>query len=257
MQNDQSNRSIWSWVISLLLAATLLWMLFTGKGPTESCCTTATPVAEVIPVEPALAVTEAFSFSANADGFNSNGDSSEVRWIYNTSSLTTILGGDLIVEGDDSNVILSGNVASEEIKAQTGLDVQEFFGPDVTIDNQLVHVIEEVINLEQPPAIQPELAKLYFDTASSVLPANNADIIAPIVFWLNNHPEAMAIISGYHDITGDPARNELLSKKRAQSAFSALLVAGVEESRIQIRKPTSTEGDGDLAGARRVEVTIE
>lgn len=46
--NNQSSYSRWTWIVALLLALALLWMLFTGHGPSNTCC--------VAPVEAASAM---------------------------------------------------------------------------------------------------------------------------------------------------------------------------------------------------------
>jgi outer membrane protein OmpA-like peptidoglycan-associated protein len=64
------------------------------------------------------------------------------------------------------------------------------------------------------------------------------------------------VLSGYHDATGDPAKNAELAKRRALAVRDALLAAGVDASVIELRKPEETTGSGHAAEARRVEVEI-
>jgi hypothetical protein len=45
MHNDQSSYSLWSWIVALILAIILLWMLLTGHGPNTSCCSASTEPA--------------------------------------------------------------------------------------------------------------------------------------------------------------------------------------------------------------------
>ncbi|HNZ55774.1 MAG TPA: OmpA family protein, partial [Methylophilaceae bacterium] len=88
----------------------------------------------------------------------------------------------------------------------------------------------------------PPAAKLYFDTGKTNL-ANDADqTLAPIVEWLKANTDAKAIISGYHDPRGNQAVNAELAKNRAKAVRDALKVAGIDEARIELRKPVSTEG---------------
>ena len=65
-----------------------------------------------------------------------------------------------------------------------------------------------------------------------------------------------AVISGYHDATGDPAKNAELAKQRAFAARDALKAAGVAEDRIDLKKPEQINA-GRAAEARRVEVKLE
>ena len=66
-----------------------------------------------------------------------------------------------------------------------------------------------------------------------------------------------AVISGYHDTTGDPAKNEELSKQRAFAVRDALAALGIGEDKMELRKPADTTASGSNAEARRVEVTLE
>jgi outer membrane protein OmpA-like peptidoglycan-associated protein len=111
---------------------------------------------------------------------------------------------------------------------------------------------EPIAAIEPPPA-----AKLYFDTGVSRLPFDGQSLLAPVITWLSDHPDATAVISGYHDPTGKQARNASLSKQRAESTFAAIVAAGIDASRLEMVKPISTDGGEDLAEARRVEVLIQ
>ena len=64
------------------------------------------------------------------------------------------------------------------------------------------------------------------------------------------------VLSGFHDATGNPAKNAELAKQRALSVRSALVKAGVAESAVELKKPEMAVGSGNDAEARRVEVTI-
>ncbi|MFP8779195.1 OmpA family protein [Hydrogenophaga sp. RWCD_12] len=64
------------------------------------------------------------------------------------------------------------------------------------------------------------------------------------------------VISGFHDSTGDPAKNAELAKLRAFAVRDALKGAGVAESGIELKKPETATGTGNNAEARRVEVVI-
>lgn len=65
------------------------------------------------------------------------------------------------------------------------------------------------------------------------------------------------VISGFHDTTGDPAKNAELAKQRAFAVRDALKGAGVDEASLELKKPEETAGGaGSNAEARRVEVMI-
>ncbi len=249
-------------MVTIALALVLLWMCLTDSEPRDECCTEATSTTDVMPMEATPAVTEAFSFSATESDFVSSGDAGSINWVGESiDALKAILTGGITAEGDESIIVLSGTVNSDEIKQQKGLDAQAFFGPDATIDNQItVRTATPAQESVQDSAILIEpipVAKLYFDTGVHRLPADSADTLSTIITWLNDNPGAIAVVSGYHDATGDFTSNQALAKKRAKAAYNALLSAGITEDRIEMRKPESTEGHGDLSEARRVEVTVE
>lgn len=64
------------------------------------------------------------------------------------------------------------------------------------------------------------------------------------------------VISGFHDTTGDPAKNAELAKQRAFAVRDALKGAGVDEASLELKKPEETVATGSNAEARRVEVMI-
>ena len=255
MHNNQSSYSRWSWIVALILALILLLMLLTGRGPSSACCAApeaAAPVAETMPVTPAPS--EAFGFTATANDFTSNGDSTNVGWFGQSEALKALLaGGDgLQAQGDDKNVVLRGTVDSEAIKEQKGADAQAFFGSAVTVDNQLLVKAAEPAAIMPPPA-----AKLYFDTGKTELQSDADANLAPIIEWLKANPASKAVVSGFHDPRGNQAANETLSYNRAKAVHAALITAGIDVMRIELRKPESVDGGSDLAEARRVEVSVE
>ena len=107
------------------------------------------------------------------------------------------------------------------------------------------------------PAVAPiPAANLYFDVDKFEAPSDTDTKLLPIVEYLKANPSAVAVISGYHDPTGDAAHNEELARKRATAVKDAMTAAGVPDSQIEMVKPVVTTGSGDMAEARRVEVAI-
>ena len=105
-------------------------------------------------------------------------------------------------------------------------------------------------------AIKPK-ATLYFDTGKIDVPANTNALMADVVTYLKANPASKAVISGFNDPRGDAAMNAELSKNRAKAARETLRSAGIEEARIEMRKPGDTNLQGDPKEARRVEITVE
>ena len=66
-----------------------------------------------------------------------------------------------------------------------------------------------------------------------------------------------AVISGFHDETGDMAKNEELAKQRAFAVRDALKALGVGEDKIELKKPELMSGSGSNAEARRVDVSVQ
>ena len=98
---------------------------------------------------------------------------------------------------------------------------------------------------------------VYFDTGKAAVSPDFAQRNAALVAALKAAPTAKAVVSGYNDPTGNAAANAALAKHRAQAVAAALKDAGVAEDRIVLEKPAeTTQGAGNDAGARRVEVNV-
>lgn len=254
--NNQSSYNRWTWTIALILAAILLWMLFTGRGPSAACCGAApAPVEAAAPVAPIVEPAADFSFNASCNDFTHSGDTSSNAWANNPDGLKSALcsASGINAQGDSNHVTLTGTVDSDAVRSQIGSDTQSFLGADYTVDNQIT-VLAPVVAFNPPPA-----AKLYFRTSSTTLPGDSASTLAPIVTWFNENSDsnAKAVVTGYHDPRGSLELNQALSKGRAQSVYDALIAAGVSADRIEMREPAETTGSGSLREARRVEVSIE
>ena len=101
-----------------------------------------------------------------------------------------------------------------------------------------------------------EAARIYFEKASAELPANTDDALSGAMDELSADADAVLVISGYHDPSGDLAFNQELAKNRALAVRDHLLAVGVASERLVMEKPFSTTGSGDEAEARRVEVAL-
>jgi outer membrane protein OmpA-like peptidoglycan-associated protein len=67
----------------------------------------------------------------------------------------------------------------------------------------------------------------------------------------------IVVISGFHDASGDAAKNAELAKQRALAVRDALKAQGVAEDKVELKKPEETLASGPAAEARRVEVTVK
>ena len=107
------------------------------------------------------------------------------------------------------------------------------------------------------PSIKVEdgVVKFYFASGSDELARGAAEALGDVVRGVAAGKKA--VISGFHDVTGDPATNEELAKQRALRVRDALTALGIGEDKLDLRKPAVTTADGSNAEARRVEVTLE
>ncbi|TXI25948.1 MAG: OmpA family protein [Ottowia sp.] len=107
------------------------------------------------------------------------------------------------------------------------------------------------------PSIKVEdgVVEFYFASGSDELARGAAEALGDVVRGVAAGKKA--VISGFHDVTGDPARNEELAKQRALRVRDALTALGIGEDKLDLRKPAVTTADGSNAEARRVEVTLE
>ncbi len=103
--------------------------------------------------------------------------------------------------------------------------------------------------------VEGEVVKFYFASGKTELAAGAPDALGEIVKGVAAGRKA--VISGYHDATGDAAVNEELAKQRALAVQGALKALGIGEDKIELRKPEVTTASGSNAEARRVEVTLQ
>jgi K(+)-stimulated pyrophosphate-energized sodium pump len=106
-----------------------------------------------------------------------------------------------------------------------------------------------------PTMIVVDVVKLYFVTGKTDLPADAAAKLAPLADKAKVSGKKVKV-SGYHDATGDLAANQELAKQRAIAVRDQLKAAGVGEDKVELAKPELTQGSGDNAEARRVEITL-
>lgn len=101
------------------------------------------------------------------------------------------------------------------------------------------------------------LAKVYFAVGQAAL--NDADqaVVSQTMAALALNPNAIVLLSGFHDASGDPAHNAELAKGRAEAVRDALVAGGVAADRVKFRKPESMVGTGSAEEGRRVEIRVQ
>jgi len=98
------------------------------------------------------------------------------------------------------------------------------------------------------------IVNFYFATASADLAPGAAEALAAVIKGVESRHKA--VVSGYHDTTGDAAINEELAKKRAETVRDVLTGLGVPADKVELQKPAVAAGSGTNAEARRVEVKL-
>jgi outer membrane protein OmpA-like peptidoglycan-associated protein len=98
------------------------------------------------------------------------------------------------------------------------------------------------------------VVKFYFATASRDIGPGTHKALRGVLAGMQEGKTA--VISGFHDTTGDPALNAELAKQRAISVQAALMANGAPAHLIELVKPLEMTGTGDDAEARRVEVSL-
>jgi outer membrane protein OmpA-like peptidoglycan-associated protein len=102
--------------------------------------------------------------------------------------------------------------------------------------------------------VENGVVKFYFATAKAEVAAGASEALADVVKGVAEGKKA--VVSGFHDATGDAAMNEELAKQRAFAVRDALKALGVAEDKIELKKPEVTTASGSNAEARRVEVAL-
>lgn len=102
--------------------------------------------------------------------------------------------------------------------------------------------------------VENGVVKFYFASARADLAAGANEALADVVKGVAEGKKA--VVSGFHDATGDAALNAELAKQRAFAVRDALKALGVAEDKIELKKPEETTAAGTNAEARRVEVAL-
>ena len=100
------------------------------------------------------------------------------------------------------------------------------------------------------------VVRFYFASGKAELAAGAKEALADAVAAAKAGKKL--VLSGFHDSTGDPARNAERAKQRAFAVRDALIAEGVAEGSIDLQKPEAMPNtQGNDPEARRVEVKID
>ncbi len=110
----------------------------------------------------------------------------------------------------------------------------------------------------QPAALGKNLplAKVHFALDKTKLWSGADKEMSTVLAYLKANPGAKAVLSGYHDPSGNREHNQELAKNRSHAVRDRLVQQGINLGRIIEEKPVETTGDGPPAEARRVEISI-
>jgi outer membrane protein OmpA-like peptidoglycan-associated protein len=98
------------------------------------------------------------------------------------------------------------------------------------------------------------IVKFYFASGKAELAAGANEALADVIKGVAAGKRA--VVSGFHDASGNAAVNAEVSKERAIAVRSALMALGVPEDKVELKKPEETTAAGPADQARRVEVTL-
>lgn len=98
------------------------------------------------------------------------------------------------------------------------------------------------------------VVKFYFATGKAELAGGAQQALATIV--AGAAAGKRVVVSGFHDSTGNAARNADLARQRAVAVRDALVALGVRSNNIELKKPVTTQASGANTEARRVEVSL-
>ena len=102
---------------------------------------------------------------------------------------------------------------------------------------------------------EPE-GRVYFAPGSDALPAGASEILVEVADAARAQAGKVVLISGFHDASGDAAKNAELAKSRALAVRNALEANGVAPDHLVIDKPVVATGGADAREARRVEMRL-
>src|SRR5574337_1030066 len=114
-----------------------------------------------------------------------------------------------------------------------------------------VVAVPVVVGVARIQVVEGGVVKFYFQTGKTDLADGAANALADVASGVAGGKTA--VVSGYHDATGDPAQNAELAKQRALKVAETLKAIGVPDDKIVLKKPEQLVGSGPDAEARRVD----
>lgn len=97
---------------------------------------------------------------------------------------------------------------------------------------------------------------VYFALGSAALPAAASETLVRVADAARTQSDRIVLISGFHDASGDAAKNAELARSRALAVRHALEANGVAPERLVLDKPLVAASGADARDARRVEMRL-
>ncbi len=149
---------------------------------------------------------------------------------------------------------------------------EEIAAAEVIVEEKIEPILETKTSKPAPPAHKVSEQKaesdgyilisdikvvhVYFAIGSDIVPLESVHDLRPVIDFLVTNKNSVAILSGYHDSSGNKEINQEISKKRAMAVRDFLVVEGVGLDRLILKKPQQSQGSGTAEEARRVEVAV-
>lgn len=193
-------------------------LILTGVVPDEA--TRAALIKDAESLVGAGNVIDQMTINSALPAFPGNANSLLKNFVNQGANLK---GGVLNISGGD--VSIEGAVPSEETKKAIGDMMSKMNGFNVT----------NLLTVQAPsnPELQKELNEtlsienIEFETGSAKIKASSMDIIDKAAKYLTKFATNAVEIQGHTDNTGNPAKNQPLSEKRAQAVKEAMVAKGV------------------------------
>jgi OmpA-OmpF porin, OOP family len=163
------------------------------------------------------------------------------------------------VKADGRDIVLTGNVASEDAKNKAGQEAIMLPGVR-TVDNQITVVAAPAILNEQIGKILVN-KRIEFESGKDILLPTSVPVLQEVLDVLKQAPGLHVRIAGHTDASGDAASNRALSLRRAQAvvkwfADNGIPAANMKAAGLGPDRPIASNAtpDGKLKN-RRVEIT--
>ena len=169
-------------------------------------------------------------------------------------------GTGLIAKLGDRGELVGGVTPALAVVGHAGKDVGNALASteEYLVANQKKS--EEIVtDLKKATKALSNKAVIYFGAGKNEVPAGTTEKLMGVVEAIKADPVAKVVLSGYHDTSGSAATNEEIAKARAKNVKALLLMAGVPEDQIILRRPQVMNGTGTgvSAAARKVDVSVQ